>query len=529
MLRRAGKTWLVLLLAVCAGCGNVGIRLLNSDNRACGPNYGSKRDCGTGYCRDSNAPSTCVDGLEQACVPGQPLSSVDSSCDAVDDDCDGHVDEDFSGSVVRCGVGACAEQGSVSCEDGSEVEHCQAKAAAQTDASCDGVDDDCDGKTDENYQTNGTRCGMGACARTGVSSCVNGGTQDTCVPGAAVTSDTTCDGNDDDCNGANDEDFVASMTSCGVGLCMRTGMSSCVNGSLSSNCIEGSPTVANDGPPANGRDEDCDGLVDEDSCDTTPRTFMPGAHTLTAPAGCNHLTVRLWGGGGASGDKSVPWSSGNSGRGGAGGYASSLVNISGALALYVGNGGASGCGPGGINAGSNSYAGGAGGAGLGKPGGDAVVAGGGGGGHSTTGSDGGRGHYGGGGGGQGDPSHDPPGGDGGGGGAATVLVMGGAVTVVAGGGGGSGGEPGNWWGDSKGGSGGDGCSIAGQAGELNASGAGGGGGLCIGTTVQRGLNGEPFNSGDLPNNQAAGATDGVPLRDGCGAGGGGYAIVTFSH
>jgi hypothetical protein len=53
--------------------------------------------CGLGACR--RTVSACKNGIINACIPGTPATSVDS-CNDVDDDCDGSVDEDC-GDCVR--------------------------------------------------------------------------------------------------------------------------------------------------------------------------------------------------------------------------------------------------------------------------------------------------------------------------------------------------------------------------------------------------------------------------------------------
>jgi hypothetical protein len=369
-------------------------------------------------------------------------------------------------------------------------------------------------------------CGTGYCRSTNTPSKCSNGVESACIAGTRLSAtDSSCDAVDDDCDGESDEEYSGASTRCGSGVCMRTGATTCVMGHETDSCMPAMPSTSTDGPPINGADDDCDGRIDEDACDTTPRKLGPGAYAnLSVPAGCYSVTVQLWGGGGASGGKSVPWSAGNGGRGGAGGYASSLLTISGALTLYVGQGGASGCNAGGANSGSNTYAGGSGASGNGDDGAGGTAAVGGAGGNTSAGGDGGRGHYGGGGGGQGAQAQawDPPGGAGGGGGAASVFLMDGVITLAAGGGGGSGGEAGGWWGVASGGSGGEGCGSQGGVGTQAECGAGGGGGVCVGMTTHAGTEGVPYSGGaSLPAGQAEGATDN------CGAGGGGYAVITF--
>ncbi|MCH8040190.1 MAG: hypothetical protein IH977_07585, partial [Nitrospinae bacterium] len=65
-----------------------------------------------------------------------------------------------------------------------------------------------------------------------------------------------CNGIDDDCDAAIDEDL--GQTTCGIGACQKT----------VDNCVGGSVQPCTPLPPAsefcNGIDDDCDGLIDED-------------------------------------------------------------------------------------------------------------------------------------------------------------------------------------------------------------------------------------------------------------------------
>jgi len=75
---------------------------------------------------------------------------------------------------------------------------------------CDGVDNNCDGRTDENLNRV-ILCGQGECRRT-QNSCINGESFDECTPG--LPSLEICDGKDNDCNGFIDETRVACDSLC---------------------------------------------------------------------------------------------------------------------------------------------------------------------------------------------------------------------------------------------------------------------------------------------------------------------------
>ena len=213
-----------------------------------------------GACAAENVASSCVDGVETLCSTGIPAAD-DASCNNIDDDCDGSTDEDYIVDESCFLPGACAaENVASSCVAGAET-LCSTGIPAADDATCDGVDDDCDGSTDEDYASVSTTCGIGACAATGATSCVAGSVGDSCTPGTPAADDATCDGVDDDCDGVNDEDYAPVPTTCGVGACESTGVTSCVGGVVEeSSCTPGTP-----GPEEcnNAIDDDCDGSTDE--------------------------------------------------------------------------------------------------------------------------------------------------------------------------------------------------------------------------------------------------------------------------
>jgi Putative metal-binding motif len=129
--------------------------------------------------------------------------------------------DSVGGSVGSGGVGGSAGGGGNSgsggappCEDGATRDCCHeghqtctagvwgaCEGAYISAESCNGIDDDCNGEIDE---LGTVTCGVGACTTT-VSACGPNGVN-VCVPGTPAPGPDGCDGIDNDCNGAIDED-----------------------------------------------------------------------------------------------------------------------------------------------------------------------------------------------------------------------------------------------------------------------------------------------------------------------------------
>jgi parallel beta-helix repeat protein len=98
----------------------------------------------------------CVSGaVSDTCDPLAGAAAADATCDNVNDDCDGATDENYVSTASSCGVGAClGNTGTLSCSIGVESDSCNPVAGASAEntstvGSCtDTVDNDCDGSTD---------------------------------------------------------------------------------------------------------------------------------------------------------------------------------------------------------------------------------------------------------------------------------------------------------------------------------------------------------------------------------------------
>ena len=244
---------------------------------------------GIGVCH--SGVSICSVGAYGPCSGEVTPAAGDASCNSLDDDCDGAVDEEFVATVTSCGTGACASTGALSCAGGVLADTCA--PGSPIDEICNNVDDDCDGQLDEAAQgiPLNRSCYTGPAGTEGVGICHGGsalciaGTYGSCsgenTPAAA---DATCDGLDEDCDGSSDEEFTGTATVCGVGVCAAHGTILCAAGTTYDTCAPGTPAV--DDSACNHLDDDCDGETDEESAGSPlDLSFNPEVSIVQVVAG----------------------------------------------------------------------------------------------------------------------------------------------------------------------------------------------------------------------------------------------------
>ncbi len=139
------------------------------------------------------------------------------SCNFADDDCDGNADETFAGIGTLCsaGAGGCQRFGVNRCTSAGTGIECSAVAGAPNAELCNALDDNCEGTIDEAFPTKGDPCsaGVGICARQGNQICsANGATTVCSVQPGPPNATEQCNALDDDCDGRSDEGFVDPST-----------------------------------------------------------------------------------------------------------------------------------------------------------------------------------------------------------------------------------------------------------------------------------------------------------------------------
>ncbi len=295
--------------------------------------YRDGEDAGGGG-QDAGGSGGTSGGSDGATSPGDgspggadrpPLSLPDATvvdcknpkpeiCNGADDDCNGKVDDvdpKLLGEILSCGscsntclpipnsvavckAGVCGNECNAGWTDANKAKNdgCECFKTAETET-CNGKDDNCDGRIDEGFDLDadpancgkcGQRCGFpfaksvctkGACVLT---ECLPGYfDRDPMVPGCESACGKTnngvevCDGLDNDCNGKVDDNVQAPPATfkCrSAGVCMGATTPVCGdvgNGQRAWICNYGADYQESEDKAkgCDGKDNDCDGVIDE--------------------------------------------------------------------------------------------------------------------------------------------------------------------------------------------------------------------------------------------------------------------------
>ena len=209
----------------------------------------------------AGAGSGCATS-DQMLEPERELAEIQAKA-RVQAECKPGLEEPcYSGPEGSAGRGVCVE-GMRSCNQDGLWEACSGESLPRRE-SCNRVDDDCDGIVDNGFEREGAICfrGEGACKSRGAWACSADGTKAECSAEIIPPSAEICDGVDNDCNGTVDDGAIAGTgdecSTAKAGVC-NAGTRTCVAGSM--RCVQKvQPSVE----ICNQLDDDCDNQVDED-------------------------------------------------------------------------------------------------------------------------------------------------------------------------------------------------------------------------------------------------------------------------
>jgi len=253
---------------------------------------------GTGECGAGVVEALTDSSATCSTMPdGSAAEDQAEACDGLDNNCDGDTDELVVGAPLASRTeGVCAGSAQV-CSGGSWVEpdYTTLNGYEASETSCDGLDNDCDGSEDNIAAPPPADRATGVCAGA-TKICDASGWVEPDYSGYAgyEVSETSCDGLDNDCDGSEDNIPDPPPADHTDGVCVDSTKVCGAAGSWDEPDYSGISGYEAVERTCDGDDNDCDGAADEDCVceDINSNGFFADCTVCTAAGrGCDQIDV----------------------------------------------------------------------------------------------------------------------------------------------------------------------------------------------------------------------------------------------